>query len=772
MISNVKSTDGIGTNVLKKRIHEGSESIMFSVLQETQYMYPYKSAVREIVSNSIDSVNERNNSLKILNGDIEVEDIYIVKEGTEFKDSVFKPEYYNKKWLSNNDMITILYVEDYNGTRDRIKFIDNGVGLGGSRLLSYFNLGFSSKRLSKSQLGNFGLGAKSLLATGVDYYTVTSRYNGRMYSFNVYKDHTVPVIGKFNDDGTINNIEIFDDNGEDVEIFYRTTKEKNGVIVEAEVKKHRKQDYVNGIKNQLGFIENIEFKMADSHNASGYNVNITNEVLFSNGRIIVGDTNYYAVPQILLTPGENSNIRINYGTISFDELEMKRYSGNVCFVMNINEVDVTPSREHVIWNNRTRDAIKKMFIEAQETVSGFIEDKVSGAKTLPQHYALFEGFKSKTSSDGLSELYKIVDVAELDSVYRGFSLVKAAKQIDTKGLDKSFIFTSTPFKQYYANRVNDTVYSSALTKSGIGDLYRNSDTVVYIGNTKYKNLAKYVNVEFPTNNSDSIKIIYMKPDLYDEYIAKIEKSKKEKGNLNDLVDKAYINKRFSDVLIYEVIRYAQNHPSKVLLEADIDKTKLSNIEKEEEKSKQDRYMTPAERAKLEGKVIGYYHEGTKHSYRKYYNEETLKNEETTPLIYNLSDDFFGDLFSGSQYTSFSSRSGNRNNFNIIGFANENFKRFYKIPEVKLLSDALYTIRFGVLKFTELGVLLLDSKSKNYINNNWTNFKTNDSLLSGAFKFLHNVHATTDIEHSDHKDRVAGIVDNYRKKQKKYLENEK
>jgi hypothetical protein len=65
MIPNIKSSEGIGDGVLKKVIHAGSESIMFSVLQETQYVYPFKSSVREIVSNCLDSVTERNNSEKL-----------------------------------------------------------------------------------------------------------------------------------------------------------------------------------------------------------------------------------------------------------------------------------------------------------------------------------------------------------------------------------------------------------------------------------------------------------------------------------------------------------------------------------------------------------------------------------------------------------------------------------------------------------------------------------------------------------------------------------
>jgi hypothetical protein len=79
--------------------------------------------------------------------------------------------------------------------------------------------------------------------------------------------------------------------------------------------------------------------------------NIAVNVLFSNDKLLV-ESDYYAVPQILLKPGDDSNIMISYGTINFEELEMKKYTGNVSFILNINEVDVTPSRENVIWNTK------------------------------------------------------------------------------------------------------------------------------------------------------------------------------------------------------------------------------------------------------------------------------------------------------------------------------------------------------------------------------------------------------------------------------------
>jgi hypothetical protein len=61
MIPNIKSSEGIGDGVLKKAVH-GLRVYHVQRASETQYVYPFKSSVREIVSNCLDSVTERNNS--------------------------------------------------------------------------------------------------------------------------------------------------------------------------------------------------------------------------------------------------------------------------------------------------------------------------------------------------------------------------------------------------------------------------------------------------------------------------------------------------------------------------------------------------------------------------------------------------------------------------------------------------------------------------------------------------------------------------------------
>jgi hypothetical protein len=79
MIPNIKSSEGIETVSWKAC---GLRVLSCSACQETQYVYPFKSSVREIVSNCLDSVTERNNSRKLW--ELLASDLYIIKEGTEF----------------------------------------------------------------------------------------------------------------------------------------------------------------------------------------------------------------------------------------------------------------------------------------------------------------------------------------------------------------------------------------------------------------------------------------------------------------------------------------------------------------------------------------------------------------------------------------------------------------------------------------------------------------------------------------------------------------
>lgn len=588
--------------------------------------------------------------------------------------------------------------------------------------------------MSKNQLGSFGLGAKSLLATGVDFYTVTSCYNGREYSFNVFKDHVVPNISKFNDDGSINEMEVFKPGEEDeYTVYYKNTTSLNKVTIETEVKRHRKMDFINSIENQLGFIPNIELLMADGLDNLSPPVKrtISTKILFSTDNIVVGEADYYAVPQILLRPGKDSNIKISYGTINFEELEMKKYSGNVGFVLDIGEVDVTPSRENVIWNTKTREAIKNMFIKAQETVQDLIEEKIKDEKNLPDYITLLNTFKSKNTMTGLSELYKIVDISSISNTFRGFKMSDAAYILERNdALKKGLIFSSTPVKSDYNGgiSVDDTNYRGNLSNDFVSLLSRknsNSKLVVYIGEVKSTGLARYIADKYNIGKHDNhtqVNVIYFSEELYTLYLEEVKKA----GGIDAYIDSAYKKSSFGRVLVGEVIRFTLDPVSKLrtLHHKDVDFVKMSELGKAQETKQNSKYLTHAERQKQAGKVIGNLHHTSSGTYREYYDEFNLNDV----YIYVMGDRVVGKILSAC-YANIPS------GMKIIAFSYENFKRFYKLPGVKLLSDAFYTIEFGDLRFTKLGTELLPSSIKGEISHLYDKNTPDTDVVAGVYPFL-------------------------------------
>jgi hypothetical protein len=56
-------------------------------------------------------------------------------------------------------------------------------------------------------------------------------------------------------------------------------------------------------------------------------------VLFSNDKLLVESQTI--TPYLkFIEARDDSNIMISYGTINFEELEMKKYTGNVSFILN------------------------------------------------------------------------------------------------------------------------------------------------------------------------------------------------------------------------------------------------------------------------------------------------------------------------------------------------------------------------------------------------------------------------------------------------------
>ena len=400
----------------QKTIDEGSMRMVLDNLQRTQYQYPYKSTVRELVSNSIDAVRERETAISILTGKTKVEDHFVVIEGSEYKDSKFDPSYYDQAWLSNDPTIYITYKEGSLLEKDKLIIRDNGVGLAGKRLVGYFSLAFSTKRLSKFGLGKYGIGAKAALSTGAPYYTVKNRYNGKETWWNVYPYQVEPIIPRWDmgEDGKnypIENPLMALENG--ATCYYKETFEKNGLEIILEVKKHHKQQYIDAVKSQLLYFDNILFRI-EAANGMIETVPVKADVLYEDEIMILSDNKLYSKPHILIN-------RVNYGNIDFVELELEDKIGNISIKMKPEEVSVSPSREHVLWDEMTRASVVNRFKEVQAVSEGLLQKELNQSDFMKWLKAciLVKNKIGTEQADGLvARLAKLVDLSNYTPVYK------------------------------------------------------------------------------------------------------------------------------------------------------------------------------------------------------------------------------------------------------------------------------------------------------------------------------------------------------------------
>jgi len=354
---------------IKKEIDEGAIDLVFQAIQEDMYSYPIKSFVRETISNGLDAVTERNIALKILDGEPEENYYEQRQDGKLLKDSGFNVEYYDRDYLSSRDFIDVKYKEGNN--RDTISVTDRGVGLGGSRLKGFFKLGFSSKRNMKDVIGKFGAGAKAGLATGVEFFTMETTYEGYRTKFMIYKTDYEPVTME-KSDGKEERWTVQMANGETQvrSIFWEPTIESNGVTITLEVKKHNSQAFISAVKEQfLYFKDRVRFTYPQGY----YDKTVKTEMLNANpyyesDNIIIPESSPYYAPHILVDG-------ICYGNISWDELEMERRRGELAIRVRATDVDITQSRETLKWTSKTKDTIKEAIKRAKNEAKAHVSKK-------------------------------------------------------------------------------------------------------------------------------------------------------------------------------------------------------------------------------------------------------------------------------------------------------------------------------------------------------------------------------------------------------------
>ena len=417
-----------GSEGLAKKINKGAEKMVFDILQSTQYSTPIPSTIRELATNGADAQREKEIAIEILTGKAKAEDYYIERHGEQYSDSNFDISYYDLDHLdTENNEVLITYKENEGtGYCDVVTIKDHGVGIGERRLEGVLELGYSTKRNTAENFGAFGLGAKVALSTGVDFYTIETVHNGKRFKMNCYNYKTDFIIPAFNPGLGQPNPHITLSNG--TKVYYEHAKAKNQTIVSFGVKKHNRRDYRDAVEEQLMYMPSIKFKRIAE---DGYEreENIHPTIMHNSDNLIISDTYMFSRPHIVLTKDVGAPTGVNYGFVDFRELEMQQMWGPIAFkcparqVINDPEtgeeivlqegVDVTPSREKVIWNENTKAYIKSVIMAAADEASEIVQEELQQTDFVSWLIACKQVLTKADSGSVLGRLSNIIDQEQL-----------------------------------------------------------------------------------------------------------------------------------------------------------------------------------------------------------------------------------------------------------------------------------------------------------------------------------------------------------------------
>lgn len=371
-----------------KELDAGAIDMLMDNLQISQYVYPVKSTIRELGSNAKDAIMEKLNAIAILSGKAKVEDFYYVPGKDKkldaairanprvYKNSTFDPDYYDLSRMSKNNRVEITYKQNDTKAKDTLTIKDWGVGIADYRLSGYLKLGWSSKRLSVKPLGKWGLGAKSPLSMA-PYYQLNTVHNNRKFSIMVYSRHWDSIIPEknllsgrdndfimfYNDDGSV----VTDSNGIPRKIYFEYVRHENNyaeTIVEC--KKHHLAEVTNAVQSQLLYFDNVDYTIITPDGLK-QQIEVMSPKLYEDDGLIVSDNKFFSKPHIVIN-------NVNYGYINTDELEIEELKGNIGIKVEANEVDVTPNRENVIWNDIAVKVVLKRVKQSSRAAKALIMD--------------------------------------------------------------------------------------------------------------------------------------------------------------------------------------------------------------------------------------------------------------------------------------------------------------------------------------------------------------------------------------------------------------
>lgn len=230
-----------------------------------------------------------------------------------------------------------------------VEFEDFGTGLTKEQVKDVFTvIGESDKRDSNDEIGGFGIGAKSACGylRGIDLngFIVDTYVDGTHYSY---------LITEESNKVTMNNV------------YTGDTERSNGTIVRIPFLDSDLHSFKSAVNTQLLYFDNIQYQ--------GLLPNIDYTIVKGDHFVISSKrdqlNNYHSL---------KNSIHACIGQVAypldFSQLSIRQYSNKadvpVALKFDVGEIDVTPKREQIEYNDRTiqviEDKITKCFGELQE----------------------------------------------------------------------------------------------------------------------------------------------------------------------------------------------------------------------------------------------------------------------------------------------------------------------------------------------------------------------------------------------------------------------
>lgn len=451
------------TDTIKMRLNENAAAMVFQMFTKNIYSNPIGTVVREITSNCFDSHVEAGIKAPVL-----------IKK-------------------SFDDQTNTHY----------ISFIDYGVGMSPDRVKNVYAVYFeSTKRCDNTQIGGFGIGAKSVLAykrpTGYgtgeydnSFYVITV-YNGVKYYYCIVEGTDSPEISLLHEE---------------------ETTEHNGTEVRIPVLEKDLDTFAKEMVRQLYYFEDIIFEGFEN---TRYGDTLLNEYQIIHGKtFLYRGTEYSSTMHVCLG-------RVAY-PIDYDVLGLnsRNYYIPVAVKLEVGEINVTASREQLDYSEHTIKVLKKKLDEVKAEITQLLIKQYENIVTLRDYFQFENEFGELRFPNGITlPVTSLINQNDVDLSNFKYSFMKMP---DDKQLF-SFFFESKKYGKKTENKSFNGSYNTL----------KHSSNLLYIEGEFQRKVAKqsYLKEKFSTYyiiNRRKIDAGYMRSEIAELFNTHLDKLVDDNG---------------------------------------------------------------------------------------------------------------------------------------------------------------------------------------------------------------------------------------------------